>query len=102
MSSHFAKPENALRKARDLVRVQKESSALKTLHNILISKRFRLWQPTHEQIMVSTTQHPITQHCTSVHSIQRTSSHARPLSWLLCVLVCSTFIWSWPFSCVAM
>ena len=52
MSSHFAKPENALRKARDLVRVQKESSALKTLHNILISKRFRLWQPTHEQIMV--------------------------------------------------
>ena len=51
MSSHFAKPENALRKARDLVRVSKESSALKTLHNILISKRFRLWQPTHEQIM---------------------------------------------------
>ena len=51
MSSHFAKPENALRKARDLVRVSKQSSALKTLHNILISKRFRLWQPTHEQIM---------------------------------------------------
>ena len=70
MSSHFAKPENALRKARDLVRVSKESSALKTLHNILISKRFRLWQPTHEQIMVrsltpltSLTPTPPTHHC---------------------------------------
>ena len=68
MSSHFAKPENALRKARDLVRVQKESSALKTLHNILISKRFRLWQPTHEQIMVSTPSHSTAPHASTPHA----------------------------------
>jgi len=53
MSSHFAKPENALRKGKDLLKVGKPSSALKTLHNILVARRYRLWSPTHEKIMVS-------------------------------------------------
>jgi hypothetical protein len=52
MSSHFAKPENALRKGKDLVKVGKPGSALKTLHNILVARRYRLWSPTHEKIMV--------------------------------------------------
>lgn len=54
MSSHFAKPENALRKAEDLVKVGKPSSALKTLHSILTARRYRQWTNTHELIMVST------------------------------------------------
>ena len=52
MSSHFAKPENALRKAEDLVKVGKPSSALKTLHSILTARRYRQWTNTHELIMV--------------------------------------------------
>ena len=51
MSTHFAKPENALRKAKDLVRVSKPHAALKTLHSILLSKRFRQWTVTHEKII---------------------------------------------------
>ena len=92
MSSHFAKPENALRKARDLVRVQKESSALKTLHNILISKRFRLWQPTHEQIMVS----PALPRSHYAHHAKRPWLTSL-ISALLCAAVFSSSTWSWPW-----
>lgn len=66
MSSHFAKPENALRKGKDLVKVGKPSSALKTLHNILVARRYRLWSPTHEKIMV-THQPQRTQHGAESH-----------------------------------
>ncbi len=52
MSSHYAKPESALRKAKEFVRVNKESSALKTLQTIITSKRFRPWQPTHEKFVL--------------------------------------------------
>jgi hypothetical protein len=57
MSSHFAKPENALRKGQDLLKVGKPSTALKTLHNILVARRYRLWTITHEHIMVRTRHH---------------------------------------------
>lgn len=52
MSSHYAKPENALRKAQDFVRAGKESQALKTLAAMLATRRYRTWQPTHEQMMM--------------------------------------------------
>jgi len=52
MSSHYAKPENALRKASDLLSIRKPKAALRTLDVILTSKRHRQWQPTHEQIMI--------------------------------------------------
>ena len=51
MSSHFAKPENALSKAQTLVSIGKPSAALKTLQGILSARRYRLWTPTHEEIM---------------------------------------------------
>lgn len=50
MSSHFAKPENALRKAKDLIRVGNDQEALQCLHAILINKRYRTFQATHEKI----------------------------------------------------
>jgi len=53
MSSHYSKPENALRKANDLLSVNKPLAALNVLHQMLSSKRNRLWSPTHEQIMFS-------------------------------------------------
>ncbi|CEP03606.1 unnamed protein product (mitochondrion) [Plasmodiophora brassicae] len=52
MSHHFAKPENALRKALDLVKVKKDDAALRILHSMLLSRRYRIWQQTHEQIML--------------------------------------------------
>lgn len=69
MSHHFAKPENALRKALgrngrrpcqhaandtalDLVKVKKDDAALRILHGMLLSRRYRIWQQTHEQIML--------------------------------------------------
>ncbi len=33
------------------MKLGKESQALKTLHHILTSKRYKTWQPTHEKIM---------------------------------------------------
>jgi len=52
MSQHYAKPENALRKAQDLVAVGKPGAAIKTMHQILINRRYRLWSNTHEKIML--------------------------------------------------
>jgi hypothetical protein len=71
MSSHFAKPENALRKGKDLVKVGKPGSALKTLHNILVARRYRLWSPTHEKIMVRAQ----TEQKTAALSARNTSQH---------------------------
>jgi len=52
MSTLYAKPENALRKAKDLVRVGKPIDALAVLKQIFTSRRYRTWTATHEKIAI--------------------------------------------------
>ncbi len=47
----FQKPENALKRAEELVAVGQRGSALQTLHDVITSKRHRTWQKVLEQIM---------------------------------------------------
>eukprot|EP00736_Rhodelphis_marinus_P008580 Rmarinus@m.16385 len=51
MSHQFAKPENALKRAQELIDVGQEQVALNALHDLLTSKRHRVWQQTLEDIM---------------------------------------------------
>lgn len=36
----------------DLVKVGQDNAALQILHSMLLTRRYRTWQPTHEQIML--------------------------------------------------
>ncbi|KAK3246629.1 Eukaryotic translation initiation factor 3 subunit A [Cymbomonas tetramitiformis] len=47
----FQKPENALKRAEELINVSQKSAALQALHDVLTSKRHRTWQKTLEKIM---------------------------------------------------
>ncbi|CAH1441890.1 unnamed protein product [Lactuca virosa] len=47
----FAKPENALKRAEELINVGQKQDALQALHGIITSKRYRAWQKTLERIM---------------------------------------------------
>ncbi|KAL3624614.1 Eukaryotic translation initiation factor 3 subunit A [Castilleja foliolosa] len=47
----FARPENALKRAEELITVEQKQEALETLHSFLTSRRYRAWTRTHERIM---------------------------------------------------
>ncbi|KAB1202174.1 Eukaryotic translation initiation factor 3 subunit A [Morella rubra] len=47
----FPKPENALKRAEELINVGQKQDALQALHDIITSRRSRSWQKTLEKIM---------------------------------------------------
>ncbi|OQR83727.1 eukaryotic translation initiation factor 3 subunit A, partial [Achlya hypogyna] len=62
MSHFFQKPENALKRANELLHTpnadaavmkRQKRSALEILHEALIAKKNRTWQPTHEELMIT-------------------------------------------------
>mmetsp|Transcript_21797 Transcript_21797/g.43659 ORF Transcript_21797/g.43659 Transcript_21797/m.43659 type:complete len:972 (+) Transcript_21797:39-2954(+) len=51
-NSFLNKPENALRRAEELLTISQPSAALALLHEILSSRRHKTWSPTYEKIII--------------------------------------------------
>ena len=49
---HFQKPENALKRAEELLTVGQRGAALHALHDVITSRRHRTWAKAHEKIMM--------------------------------------------------
>ncbi|KAK7245252.1 hypothetical protein RIF29_40088 [Crotalaria pallida] len=49
--SQFLKPENAFKRAEELINVGQKQDALQVLHDLITSKRYRAWQKPMEKIM---------------------------------------------------
>ncbi|CAN7014112.1 unnamed protein product [Brassica rapa subsp. trilocularis] len=47
----FFNPENALKRAEELIKVGQKQDALQVLHDLITSRSFRSWQKPHEKIM---------------------------------------------------
>eukprot|EP01116_Phalansterium_solitarium_P006298 TRINITY_DN185_c0_g1_i1.p1 TRINITY_DN185_c0_g1~~TRINITY_DN185_c0_g1_i1.p1 ORF type:complete len:1214 (+),score=437.05 TRINITY_DN185_c0_g1_i1:175-3642(+) len=48
----FAKPENALKRAEELIGIERKPEALTVLHSVITAKKFRTWQPVLEKILL--------------------------------------------------
>uniref|UniRef100_A0A914XEM4 Eukaryotic translation initiation factor 3 subunit A n=1 Tax=Plectus sambesii TaxID=2011161 RepID=A0A914XEM4_9BILA len=52
MPTYFVKPENALKRAEELLSVGKMEDAVETLHDTIKARRHKTWTKTHESIML--------------------------------------------------
>lgn len=52
MPTYFVKPENALKRAEELLSVGKMEDAVETLHDTIKARRHKTWTKTHEAIML--------------------------------------------------
>jgi len=52
MTTQFTKPENALRRAEELIAIGNKYEALVALQSVITSKKFRMWQQVYESIML--------------------------------------------------
>ena len=51
-ASYFQKPENALRRAGELISINQIDAALALLHDTLASRRHKTWSPAYESVMI--------------------------------------------------
>eukprot|EP00514_Thraustochytrium_sp_LLF1b_P010775 CAMPEP_0184540526 /NCGR_PEP_ID=MMETSP0199_2-20130426/699_1 /TAXON_ID=1112570 /ORGANISM="Thraustochytrium sp., Strain LLF1b" /LENGTH=939 /DNA_ID=CAMNT_0026934135 /DNA_START=82 /DNA_END=2898 /DNA_ORIENTATION=+ len=48
---YFQRPENVLKRAEDFIKINKSGQALELLFELLNQRKFRNWQPAHEDVM---------------------------------------------------